>query len=534
VAKFRSYGQLDDPFVEDGDPAFRGLDQQTEPTMLQAGFVQEAENVRFDQGVISSRKGLEKFADISGGKALVKFLNPVDNREDLIVVTNDKLLGVGENAIRIGRYEQNADKWDEIDYRWETQSQINEQFSDPYGDDDEVFGLQVFDQIILFCKDNRPRTFDGNVSGQGVIDLPPTSSDTSVDFVCPNAPFGYYFSNRLVVPYYEDSPTTVAFSDVFELNEFINLNTYFCNKGTADVIMGFSSFVENQILVLCKNSIHLINNTHALGTSSTNYEITRQYGVAGHRAFTQNGSYTYFVSSEGNIQVLVPSSDPAKGLGIAISKVTLDQEPLSKPITPFMERVNLEYIRKSIVYYHKNKVYFCLPIDGSSELNAIAIYDSLNSTWVSIDTFEDEFFAIRDINSIDNQLYLLSDKKVYKYETGATDDGNSILAKVRTRDYMMSTRDVKKFVRGTISYSAEEGSALTIRTFTKSPDSTTLCKESYAEEDSLNNLSRFSTRQRGYSASVEVNNTGGHLKVKSVSMEAFVHAGKALANFRNG
>ena len=193
----------------------------------------------------------------------------------------------------------------------------------------------------------------------------------------------------------------------------------------------------------------------------------------------------------------MPSSDPAKGtLGIAISKVTLDQEPLSKPITPFMERVNLEYIRKSIVYYHKNRVYFCLPIDGSSELNAIAIYDSLNSTWVSIDTFEDEFFAIRDINSIDNQLYLLTDKKVYKYETGATDDGNSILAKVRTRDYMMSTRDVKKFVRGTISYSAEEGSALTIRTLTKSPDSTTLCKESYAEEDSLNNLSRFSTRQR--------------------------------------
>ena len=56
MAKFRSYGQLDDPFVEDGDPAFRGLDQQTEPTMLQAGFVQEAENVRFNQGVISSRK----------------------------------------------------------------------------------------------------------------------------------------------------------------------------------------------------------------------------------------------------------------------------------------------------------------------------------------------------------------------------------------------------------------------------------------------------------------------------------------------
>ena len=80
--------------------------------MLQAGFVQEAENVRFNQGVISSRKGLVKFADVTGGKALIKFLNPVDNREDLIV-TNDKLLGVGENAVRIDKYEQNESNWDD-------------------------------------------------------------------------------------------------------------------------------------------------------------------------------------------------------------------------------------------------------------------------------------------------------------------------------------------------------------------------------------------------------------------------------------
>ena len=75
-------------------------------------------------------------------------------------------------------------------------------------------------QIILFCKDNRPRTFDGDVTGQGVIELPSTPADSAVDFVCPNAPFGYYFSNRLIVPHYDDSPTTVAFSDVFELCSF--------------------------------------------------------------------------------------------------------------------------------------------------------------------------------------------------------------------------------------------------------------------------------------------------------------------------
>ena len=93
MPRFRSHGQLDDPFMEDGDPAFMGLDQQSEPVLLRAGTLQVAENVRINQGVISSRKGLKKIGSFQNGKALVKFLDPVNNREDILVITPSQIYG---------------------------------------------------------------------------------------------------------------------------------------------------------------------------------------------------------------------------------------------------------------------------------------------------------------------------------------------------------------------------------------------------------------------------------------------------------
>jgi len=531
MPRFRTHGQLDDPYAEDGDPAFRGLDQQTEPVLLPAGTLQVAENVRINQGVIKSRKGLTPTGDISRGKALVKFLDPVNNREDMLIITADRILG--SNATDISTdYADNDQVWSNSFYQWSDYSSIEEGMSTPFSETDEIFGVQAFDKVILFSAGRRPKIWDGQL-GSAIIDLPEEPSITGdTFFACPNAPFGIHFANRIIVPHYDDSPTSVAFSDIFDANNFAPINTFYLNKGTSDITLGFASFMESQILVFNKESIHLVNNVHALEGNSTSYEITRQYGIAGSKAFAQNGSYTYFVTSEGNVQVLVPSSDPAKGLGIAISKVTLDQEPLSKPITPFMERVNLDVIQRSIVKYHRNRVYFALPIDGSERPNAIAVYNSLNSVWESIDTFDSINFQILDMNTLGPDLYVLTNDNVYIYNSGETDHGTKIVSKVRTRDYTLQMRDLKKFVRGSLNYSSEGDSEITVKVHTKAPDSTVLSKQA-ANTGSVNTMSRFNIRQRGYSASVDIQNTGGDIELKSVSVEAFVHGGRATASYGN-
>ena len=531
MPRFRSHGQLDDPFMEDGDPAFMGLDQQSEPVLLQAGTLQVAENVRINQGIISSRKGLKKIGDFVNGKSLVKFLDPVNNREDILVITPSQIYGSQSTDISTD-YADNEQIWSNSFYQWSDYSSIDQSLSAPFAESDEVFGIQAFDKVILFSGGRRPKVWDGQL-GSTITDLPSEPSITGdTFFACPNAPFGMYFANRIVVPHYDDSPSTVAFSDIFDANNFSPINTFYLNKGTSDITLGFASFMESQILVFNKESIHLVNNVNALEGNSASYEITRQYGIAGKKAFAQNGSYTYFISSEGNVQVLVPSSDPAKGLGIAISKVTLDQEPLSKPITPFIERVNLDEIERCIVKYHRNRVYFAFPIDGATYPNAIAVYNSLNSVWESIDLFEYYNFQILDMETLGPDLYILTGDELFIYNSQDSDNGVAIKSKIRTRDYALQSRDVKKFVRGSLNYSSEGNSQMEIKVYTKAPDSSVISRQS-ASNGTVNTLSRFNIRQRGYSASVDIEAIGGSVDLKSIGVEAFVGTGRGTQNYGN-
>ena len=487
---FRTTGQLDDPYVEDGDPAFTGLDQQTEPVLLQSGMVQTAENVRFDRGVISTRGGLEAVQNF-GGLGMVKFSDPNSDLEDLLVIQTNKIRGVTGDT--------------------------DETILFPYETNDQVFGVQAFEQVLLFSDNENPKTWSG-VQGSQVQDLSRTPLDDAVNFVCPPAPFGNYISNRLVVPYYADSTTTIAFSDLLQPNQFTLTNTFYCNKGTSDRTLAVCPYPENQAIIANRESLHIVSNCHALGVTSTNFEITRQYGIAGHKAYAQNGSYIYFISNEGNIHVIVPSSDPAKGMGIAISKATLDQEPLSKPITPTTDQIDPASLPYSIAHYHRNKVYFAFGI-GSANPNTIAVYDSLISQWVSIDTFPDGINIV-DINSLNDSIYILTDTNVFKYGSGSSDNGTPIQSKFRTRDFILNSRDIKNFTGGSLSYVSSAGASTDISVHTRNPDSTTLTKSITSETDETT-LSRFNVSQRGYSASIEVNTTNAPSKFKATSLEAF-------------
>ena len=61
----RSTGRLDDPIDIDGDGAFTGLDSYNEPTSIKQGMVEASENMRFDGGKATVRKGLEFKAGVT-------------------------------------------------------------------------------------------------------------------------------------------------------------------------------------------------------------------------------------------------------------------------------------------------------------------------------------------------------------------------------------------------------------------------------------------------------------------------------------
>ena len=520
---FRTTGQLDDPYIEDGDTAFKGLDQQTQPLLLEAGMVSVAENVRFNNGVITQRGGIHSVLAIGSsfqhsprGQRLVRWSDPNSEIDDLLVLDFDEFTGITSD----------------INQNLATELPINR----------AMHSIQAFGQLIIFCDGLTPQTWDASyvtiVNSDGshsqmhalVQEMSRTPADSAVNFVCPPVGFGVYLSNRLVVPYYEDSSTTIAFSDILEHNQFTFANTFYCNKGTSDKSLAICPYAENQAIIFNERSIHIINNTHSLGVNSTNFEITRQYGIAGSRAYAQSGNYTYFISNEGDIQVIVPSSDPAKGMGIAISKATVESQPLSKPIQKTMDMVDLRSLPNSIVHYHRNKVYFIFGVD-SEKCNTIAVYDSLMSIWVSIDTFAWDI-EIRDMNSLGKDLYILTDGGLGIYEKGNNDRGSRIYSKIKTRSYDLGSREVKKFVRGSLSYEADRGMNIKVTTETKNPDSSIVSKETLLDADE-STLSRFNVSQRGHNSCVQVEfgllheMTGEQyplaekVQLDSISLEAF-------------
>jgi hypothetical protein len=501
VPKFRSHGQLDDPYQEDGDALFTGMDAFTDPTLLQEGMVQLSLNMRMENGTARVRKGLNLVRTFSEPvQELLEFSDP-DGTHDILAITAQAAQGVTDatKVLTLASPVTNAT------------------------------AIQAFNEVIVFDEGQRPQSSDGDNSFIQFTNSPTINDPAFTQ--CPNAGFGHYLANRLIVPDYADSSTTILVSDILSSNNFnISEGEFFVNKGTNDKILAFASFQENQLLCLNNRSVHIVSNIHSLQSAS--FEVTRQYGIAGNKAYAQNGSYIYFVSNEGNIQVLVPSSDPAKGLGISISKVTLDQQPLSRPIQPIVNQINLAAIDKSIVHYHKNRVFFAVPYSAdlsnpATEPTAVLVYNSLNSVWESIDILP---VGITAMASLNGKMYVSAGDKVYEYEESLSDDTNPILGKIITRQYNLGSRGIKKFVRGTIGYSGEVGASTAISVHTKNPDNIIISKVIVESDNKFNRLTRFNARKRGYTAQVEVNAQSGSTlqsEINRVSIEGFVGHGRA-------
>jgi hypothetical protein len=493
MGKFRSVFQYDDPFVEDGDISFIGLDQITEPTRLEPSLVTEAENVRIEEGVAKSRGGLKLMFSSSvsvSPKALTQLVtwSPPLGTEKLIV------MGLNEDQYYIDDTTLSNPTSNVAfiqEYAWQFRNTSFPSRTPVFNHAFRV--IQAYDQLIIFpsyASGVRPYiwydgiTFSGSVNrwkpldanhtmylqdstanptAPHYVDLSGNPSSVPVQdpsfMVCPQAPFGIYFQNRLIVPWFDDSPTSVAISDSFENNLFKKSNAFFLNKGQGDVLLALAPYLEDQILCLCKKSIHIISNISTLESGGRATEITRQLGIAGTNAWTQNGSYIYFISNEGDIQVLVPQLDPSKGLGIAISKVNLDSEPLSKKIPNILKRVNVDAIDTSILHYHKNLVYCALPLDGAVRPNHILVYDSLRSQFISLDSFSEKLtknstfgFNISDIHTFQDEVYISTDREVYKYSDLDRDESEAINFKLVTRSYLAQDYGAKKFVQGRINY----------------------------------------------------------------------------------
>ena len=263
---YKQLGRLDSPILTDGDRGFRGINSYLEPTSLEAGMVEESENMRLEGDLASVRKGIEfKAGDVSltyssGTEqvfASTLFSDPATGAEFIAVATANKVI------------------------LWNDSNNTGIDIAYPGGEvvasGDNASFVQAMEKLILFRGENKtPLEWDGDYTTPTAFVVKQNASPLAGRVQCPNTNFGTFFSNRLIVPQPSDSQYTVIASDLLDTDNFYAAESQFrINRGTADRLVGFTPYLENQLICFFRNSIHLINNI-ALTNSAGVFEITRQ------------------------------------------------------------------------------------------------------------------------------------------------------------------------------------------------------------------------------------------------------------------
>ena len=305
-----------------------------------------------------------------------------------------------------------------------------------------------------------------NITGATVVLGSPQSSGGGFTHM-PAPPWAIYHQRRLWMPYYytmagsSGSPTItsrnitdeIIASDILDQNTYDQIeNNFRIASGGADYVVAIQPFSEDNVVVFNRNTIHLIRGVSQPLKDVAVQEVTREVGCIARKTVVQVGNQIFFLSDNGVYSVNFEDLYNLRGASI----------PMSEAINPLIQRINPLYITNCVATYHDNRYYIAVPLDTSTENNAIFIYNFLNQGWESLDIIEQNGWNVREfiragaggLNSLyvvnkDGGIHILDyredDKDVVNLQIGGTATAYPIYSELKTRQYTGGTMDRKRF-----------------------------------------------------------------------------------------
>lgn len=374
--------------LNDGDTAFVGVNQKLSPDKLKPGFVADAVNVRFNNGVIKPRKGLKKVGWVNQTNTEITSHSTGGRHIGFKPFLNVKGVGrfsdpIGVNWMLVASAE--GDAGSHKVYAMTAGNDIQVINTDLTFDANDVTFVQCFNVVIMFRgEDLAPmkcsRIDDGFVSitqEDTDTDIEENEDRTMVDDgtdQIPNSDSAIFFQNRLLVPHSRD---LVAASDYLSYTRYQPiLSNFRINQGSDDKLVALWKFDQTTLLCFKESSVYAVRNI--VGNLSDIYldEITRTFGLVSARAVTTVGRDVWFLSDQrGIVSLQLHESGKLQGQDV----------PASDAIQPLIDRVNWDYAHKAVAAYWGNRAYWALPVDGATECNVVAVYDFRNGAWSGYD-----------------------------------------------------------------------------------------------------------------------------------------------------
>ena len=334
-----------------------------------------------------------------------------------------------------------------------------------------------------------------DVTGASVAMGSPQSAGAGFTHM-PAPPWAIYHQRRLWMPYYytmagsSGSPTItsrnvtdeVIASDILDQNTYDQiLDGFRIASGGADYVVAIQPFAEDNVIVFNRNTIHLIRGVSQALSEVTVQEVTREVGCIARKTVVQVGNQVLFLSDNGVYSVDFQDLYNLRGASV----------PMSEAINPLIKRINTTYIANSVAIYHDNRYYIAVPLDTSTENNAILVYNFLNQGWESLDTIEQVGWNVRNLIRAGaggiNSLYAINknggihtldsredDLDYLNLQVGGTPSGFPVNSELKTRQYTGGTMDRKRFNAFELQAQSSDSnvSDVQINFLTQNPDST--------------------------------------------------------------
>lgn len=294
---------------------------------------------------------------------------------------------------------------------------------------------QAVDHIFITRGyDKRPLIWDMGIS---IIAIP-SMTGTAHEF--PNCSQLIYYGNRLIAQgkYHSDpdgkrNRDTVCVSGYLDHEHWNILDAFTFNNGGNDKVTAVAPWTLNEFVVFMRNSIFYVNigvGRYATGDALSGdcfiKTLVSDIGCIAKRSVVQADGGVIFLSDNG-VYIMNPTQ---VGSNEAMRLLT-NAQPLSSPIDDVIQRINRTYAYRSVGCYWSNRYYLAVPLDDSSENNAVLVYNFILKAWESVDTYPagvDVFnFIIAKKDNV-RRLYIIdSDQGVFLTEELDYDEyGNNI------------------------------------------------------------------------------------------------------------
>jgi hypothetical protein len=381
----------------------------------------------------------------------------------------------------------------------------------------------------------------------------------------PGAPWGVHFQRRLWVPYYYDQSGAynavtytdrkitdeIAVSDILDTTTFDQIENQFrISGGTADYVVGMHGFYDDALIVLNRNSIHQIKGTQGTLSDTRVTELTSEVGCLARKSVVMRANTMMFLSDDGVYGVEFLNDYNLRGA----------EEPISKNIQPYIDRLNKDLSNKSVGILFDNRYYLAVPLDSAPGINdargnnSILVYNFLNGGWESLDTFGDTRFLIEDLiigsAGVRNNLYAVtangglhqlevfddSNDTISVSNTNDVKTSAPILSRLITRGYDLETLERKRYTDSQITmqglpsqnseylieFAAEDpDNSSTIGTTTQFLDGQILQSTNPSEAETASIRCRLGGI-RGYTGTMILTRTQGSAKINSIKVAGSV------------